>query len=291
GGSDTGVSQPHFFSQAFQVHADPTDSGTLDPGDGSAPADQAPAITSAASTTFNTGAAGTFTVTATGYPTPTITESGTLPAGVTFSGGVLSGTPTATGTFPITLTASNGVGSNATQDFTLTSVLGVSGINLPGSAVAQGTFTAGSAFDSGQNIDVRVPANTVFSPGTAVHIFECASPHGVDPTTTLACDANTSYQGGTVYVQANGSVDVEAHSAFGDPYTVYALPDYVSLNEGPANTPVCSTGSANECVLYIGEGGGSDTGFSQPHFFSQAFQVHADPTDSGTLDPGDGNGP
>ena len=28
------MSQPHFFSQAFQVHTDPTDSGTLDPGDG-----------------------------------------------------------------------------------------------------------------------------------------------------------------------------------------------------------------------------------------------------------------
>ncbi|MGD0881939.1 MAG: putative Ig domain-containing protein, partial [Acidimicrobiales bacterium] len=84
--------------------------------------DQAPAITSAASTAFNAGTAGSFTVTDTGYPAPTVTESGTLPSGVTFSGGVLSGTPGAAagGSYPITITASNGVGSNATQDFTLT---------------------------------------------------------------------------------------------------------------------------------------------------------------------------
>ncbi len=83
---------------------------------------QAPAITSAASATFTVGTAGTFTVTATGFPKPTLSESGTLPGGVTFnaSTGVLAGTPTASGNFPITFTASNGVGSNATQSFTLT---------------------------------------------------------------------------------------------------------------------------------------------------------------------------
>jgi hypothetical protein len=82
--------------------------------------DQAPAITSASSTTFATGTSSTFTVTATGFPTPTITEAGTLPTGVSFSSGVLSGTPTQSGSFPISFTASNGVGSNATQSFTLT---------------------------------------------------------------------------------------------------------------------------------------------------------------------------
>ena len=81
---------------------------------------EAAAITSAASTTFTEGSSGSFTVTATGVPTPTITESGTLPAGVSFAGGVLSGTPTAFGSFPITFTATNGVGSPATQSFTLT---------------------------------------------------------------------------------------------------------------------------------------------------------------------------
>ena len=86
--------------------------------------DQAPAITSATSATFTVGMAGSFTVTSTGYPTPMLSESGTLPGGVTFNAAtsVLSGTPaTATaGSYNISFTAANGVGSNATQSFTLT---------------------------------------------------------------------------------------------------------------------------------------------------------------------------
>jgi hypothetical protein len=39
---------------------------------------------------------------------------------VTFSHGVLSGTPTAAGSFPILFTATNGVGGQVTQNFTLT---------------------------------------------------------------------------------------------------------------------------------------------------------------------------
>ncbi len=88
---------------------------------------QAPAITSLATATFNTGAAGTFTVTTTGSPTAAISESGALPAGVTLidngnGTATLAGTPSATaaGSYPITITAANGVSPNATQSFTLT---------------------------------------------------------------------------------------------------------------------------------------------------------------------------
>ena len=82
--------------------------------------DAAPVFTSASSTTFAKGSAGSFTPTASGRPTPTITEFGNLPGGVTFSSGVLSGTPTAAGSFPILFTANNGVGGQVTQNFTLT---------------------------------------------------------------------------------------------------------------------------------------------------------------------------
>ncbi len=105
--------------------------------------DQAPAFTSSTSTTFTVGTAGTFTATATGYPAPTFSETGILPSGVTFtSGGLLSGTPTAGtgGTYPLTITASNGVGSNATQSFTLT-------VNAAPSitSASDTTFTVGTA--------------------------------------------------------------------------------------------------------------------------------------------------
>jgi hypothetical protein len=91
--------------------------------------DQLPVITSASSTTFAAGVAGTFTATATGIPTPTFSNSSfggctpNLPSGVTFSnpGGVLSGTPGASagGTYTVCINATNAVGT-ATQNFTLT---------------------------------------------------------------------------------------------------------------------------------------------------------------------------
>ena len=76
---------------------------------------------------FNIGSASTYTYRSTGgFPTPTITESGTLPAGVTFhddgtGDAVVSGTPTsaAGGVYPITFTASSGAGLTATEHVSL----------------------------------------------------------------------------------------------------------------------------------------------------------------------------
>ena len=88
--------------------------------------DQAPAITSAAGTTFAVGAAGTFNVTTSGFPTPTFNITGTLPTGVTLTdnkGGTATLTTTAAtpaGVYPFTIDAANGVSPDATQSFTLT---------------------------------------------------------------------------------------------------------------------------------------------------------------------------
>jgi hypothetical protein len=87
---------------------------------------QAPAITSANSKSFTAGTAGSFTVTATGFPIAALSESGALPTGVTFTDNhdntaTLASTTAATaGTTMITITANNGVNPNATQTFTLT---------------------------------------------------------------------------------------------------------------------------------------------------------------------------
>jgi len=87
---------------------------------------QPPVITSANKATFTVGQSGSFTVTTTGSPTPSITESGALPRGVTFHDNgngtaTLVGTPAAGtgGTYPMTFTAANGVTPNAMQNFTL----------------------------------------------------------------------------------------------------------------------------------------------------------------------------
>jgi hypothetical protein len=88
---------------------------------------QAPAITSADHTTFTVGSGGSFTVTTTGFPSSSLSESGALPTGVTFADNgdgtaTRSGTPApgAGGVYNLTLKASNGAGSDATQAFTLT---------------------------------------------------------------------------------------------------------------------------------------------------------------------------
>jgi hypothetical protein len=111
---------------------------------------QAPTITSPKATTFTIGTPGSFTVTATGSPTPSISESGALPGNVTFidnhnGTATLSGTP-AVGSdpnYPITFSATNGVSPDASQGFTLTVNAATQApvITSPNSA----TFTVGSA--------------------------------------------------------------------------------------------------------------------------------------------------
>ena len=86
---------------------------------------QAPAITSATSVTFTPGTAGSFTVTTTGFPAPTLTESRALPAGITFvdngnGTGALHGIATAgsAGTYALQFTAANSL-AGVVQNFTL----------------------------------------------------------------------------------------------------------------------------------------------------------------------------
>jgi alpha-tubulin suppressor-like RCC1 family protein len=92
--------------------------------------DQAPAITSVAFTSTQAGSGFSFQVTVTGYPAPKITESGTLPKGVTFHSATrtFGGTPKAgtSGSYPVTITARNAA-DTVTQNFTLTVTTGSTG--------------------------------------------------------------------------------------------------------------------------------------------------------------------
>ena len=79
-------------------------------------------FTSPATATFRLGNAGSFTVTTSGAPPVTgISESGALPAGLSFTDNgngtaTIAGTPTsAAGSYRVTLTATNGIAPNATQ--------------------------------------------------------------------------------------------------------------------------------------------------------------------------------
>ncbi|HYI80724.1 MAG TPA: Ig domain-containing protein [Thermoleophilaceae bacterium] len=87
----------------------------------------APTITSGAAATFQVGTNGSFTIVAKGGPTPSLSQTGELPSGMSFTDngdgtGSLAGTP-ATGTdgvYPIAFEASNGTSPDAVQSFTLT---------------------------------------------------------------------------------------------------------------------------------------------------------------------------
>ena len=95
-----------------------------------APTPSAPSINQSAGQMV-VGKSKTLRITATGYPKPIITESGALPAGVTFQSspgvGLLTGTPAAgTGNdYNITLTATNSAGADTDEPYDLTVIQNV----------------------------------------------------------------------------------------------------------------------------------------------------------------------
>ena len=105
----------------------------------------APAITSAATTTFTVATAGAFNVTAAGTPAPTFSATGTFPGGVSLTAaGLLSGTPASgsAGNYPLTVTATNGNAPNGTQSFSL--VIAKRAQNIMFGAIAAQPFNASS---------------------------------------------------------------------------------------------------------------------------------------------------
>ncbi|HUY30787.1 MAG TPA: kelch repeat-containing protein, partial [Acidimicrobiales bacterium] len=91
-----------------------------------------PVITSAGSLALYSGAYSSFTVTATGSPTPTLSLSGRLPAGISFTPrangtATISGTPApyGFGTYVVDVTASNGVGAAVTKSMRISLGRGV----------------------------------------------------------------------------------------------------------------------------------------------------------------------
>lgn len=132
------------------------------------PPNQPPAITSANSTTFAENVPVSFTATATGSPAPTLTETGALPAGVTFTDGRFGGTPD-TGTsrvYNLTITATNGIGTPAVQSFTLNVI--VSG-TITGTVFRDynlnGAQDGGEPGLAGQTVYLDVNNNGVFDAG------------------------------------------------------------------------------------------------------------------------------
>lgn len=121
------------------------DTNTITAPTGCAPAGtpvttSSPSITSGAPTASTVGTSYAFTVTASGTPAPTYTvTSGTLPAGLTLNGttGVISGTPTTSGSSTVTITATNGQSPDASAVYTfVTAPAAVAAVPSPGGTAA-----------------------------------------------------------------------------------------------------------------------------------------------------------
>jgi hypothetical protein len=199
---------------------------------------QAPDITSANAATFTVGQAGSFTVKTSGYPTPTITEAGTLPGGVSFKDNgngtaTLSGTPAAGSqpSYVLTLTASNGLSPTATQKFTLTV-----GQAPTITSANHATFTVGSPGSFTVTTSGGSGKVTITESGTL--------PGGV----TLKDKGNgTAVLGGTPAAKSGGTYTLTITAACGSSSTTQSFT--LTVNQAPAIT------SPNATTFTVGQAG------------------------------------
>ena len=180
-------------------------------------------VTSANNTTFTVGIAGTFTVTASGIPTPSLSETGVLPSGVSFvdngnGTGTLSGTPAlgTNGSYQLTFTAHNGVGSDAVQTFNLTVTfndfsIGATPSSLSVAQGAAGTSTISTAVTSGVAESVALAVTSVLPSGVTAGFVPTSVTAGGSSTLTLTASGGATI-GGPVTVTITGTAASATHT-------------------------------------------------------------------------------
>ena len=220
-----------------------------------------PVFTSAASAAFTVGAAGTFNVTATGFPVPTFASASSLPGGVTFTAaGVLAGTPTAAGVFPLSIVAT-GANPAATQNFTLT-------VNKGNLAINFAAITA-KAFNTSP---LALSATT--TPTLAGVAFDSTTPSvctvlaaNVTFVTTGTCTIVASHAG-----DANYNAAASVTQSFAITPVAPGAPTGLTANPGNLQAvfsftaPATTGGGAiiDYTVICTGGAGGTATGTASP---------------------------
>lgn len=237
---------------------------------------QAPAITSSNSATFTTGSSASFTVATTGFPTPSLTETGALPNGITFvdnhnGTGTLSGTPATgtAGTYSITLTASNGVGTPATQGYTLT-------VNNPNSgpvitSASSTTFTVGTA-GTFSITTTGTPTPTLTETGTLPTGLTFTDNHNGTATLAGTPGAGTGQTYSITFTATNGIgspasqtfvLAVDQAPAIASPngttFNVGASASFTVLTTGFPTPSVTETGALPSGVTFKDNGNGTAT--------------------------------
>jgi hypothetical protein len=176
---------------------------------------------SLAAWTVNTGGYNQVIGTSGGTGSITFIETGALPAGLTLSStGVLSGTPTAAGSYAITVTATDALGSSNSQAYTIT-------IN-PGVAVATPALSDWTVGKTGYNQTVNTTG------GTGSFTFSVASgslPPGLAMSST-GIFSGTPTTTGTYTFSVTATDSVGASSS--QTYTVVINPGVTIPNFQPA---------------------------------------------------------
>ena len=201
-----------------------------------------PVITSPSSTVASSGTALQFTVTTTGFPIPIVTESGALPPGVAFSGGALSGTPTQSGTFPITFTAHNGVGTDATQSFTLTvggaTPASATIANLPSVAYLGNAFTPSVSTNGDGATSVTTSTPSVCTVASGV----------VSDVAVGSCTLVAHVSAGSAFAAGDGAP--QTYQVLGFTITTTTLPA-ATRGTGYGPVPLTEDGAAPSTSPYV----------------------------------------
>jgi hypothetical protein len=143
---------------------------------------------------FTIGSGGTFQALPTGYPAPTLTETGALPNGLTLNKltGIVGGTPTGTsGMFPISFTATNSKGAT-TQSYTLT---------VKAAAASKLVFTTSPVTVTAGSCSTVITAQSQDSNGNPS-----------DPASTETLALSTSGSGGSFYSNSTCTTSITSVS-------------------------------------------------------------------------------
>jgi hypothetical protein len=247
----------------------------------------APTISSANSTSFAVGTAGSFTVTTSGFPNPTLTTTGTLPAWLSFTDngdgtGTLAGTPPAGsgGSYNFTINADNGTAPSDSQAFTLTVtesptitsadsasfqagtagnflVTTSAGFPVATTLSKTGTLPSGVTFTDNGNGTATLAgtpaAGTAGSYPITITASNGASPNGTQSFTLTVVESPviTSADHATFVVGTAGSFSVTTSGAAGTTVSYTGtLPSGVSFTPSGTGATIAGTPAANTGGTY-----------------------------------------
>jgi Putative Ig domain len=226
---------------------------------------------------FVVGTAGTLAITASGQPAPTISMTGTLPAGLTFTPGSgsasIGGTPTVAGNYPISITATNSLGTDTkavtlvvvrkpafTSAATATATVGTAftfNVVTTGTPTATltvaGTLPAGVTFTPNANGTARLSGTPTVA-GTSALTFTATNTAGA---TTQAFTLTIN---GAPRFTSAASATATAGVAFSFPIAATGTPAPTITRTGTLPSGVTFTAGANGTATLAGTPGATVSG-------------------------------